>query len=107
MIPEKVIICGHEIDIILENPDNLRVTKPQCWGTNDCRDLKIYLDKNLSKTILEQTLIHEILHYINYFTFEDYCSQRGDPKIVSLTNYENAFWNFIKDNTNFFCEYNK
>lgn len=65
IIPKKIQIAGREVEIIT---DNEFCNKEGVIGQCRVNENKIYMtdEKNgASKQEVEQTLIHEILHYIN------------------------------------------
>lgn len=59
MIPDKLRICGHEV--------NVRIERLDAWGEARPGQSEIVLADNISPDIQLQTLIHEILHFADAF----------------------------------------
>jgi len=108
MIPNNVLIGGHLIEIELVDPDNRLLLKEdeflQNFGLCVYSENKIYINKDLSESLKEECLIHEIKHMIDFYSSrKNYLSQFKDlnEEYQNLLT-DNIFWRFLKDNTNFF-----
>ena len=71
--PEDLIgsinICGYDYNIYATNDQNkLMLNNQACYGICDFINQEIYVSKAQHQQAREETLIHEILHAIDYYT---------------------------------------
>lgn len=71
-IPNKIKISGHLVEIIKEN-DRENKSGSDSMGTSAFRMNKIFLDGRCCIQQREETLIHEILEYIDFCNITSLC----------------------------------
>jgi len=79
MIPEKLLICGHEVNVRIDRLDDI-------WGEARPGQAEIVLADNLSPDIQLQTLIHEILHFADAF-YDIFDEKEGERRIQATSAF--------------------
>lgn len=69
------------VDLVRSNHPQLRDGDSRCHGVTLREACKIYIDKGQSETVLEDTLLHELLHAALYVS-------RGHHKLLELCGDE-------------------
>ena len=88
-MPQKLKIGGHIYKIVYR--DRLNNDGTENLGTHDAKNLTIWIDKTLSQSQQEATLIHEIIEAINY---------GNQLKLTheQISTLEHNFYQVLKDN---------
>jgi hypothetical protein len=111
LIPAKVIIGGREIKIeVRDKTEKLLNHDQTCsWGMSNFSEGIIYLENIPDKYLMEEILMHEIKHFIDFVSGRmKYFNRTEKPDLEVDTNLtDNVWWQFLKDNTNFFDDKNK
>ena len=59
-------LLGNEWDCYLLNPQDSELNKEHSWGRANEVNQKIFINAKLKSDSREETLLHELLHIINY-----------------------------------------
>lgn len=62
----KIDICGHKYDVLLvsNTHEEMEEDDVTCLGKSDIATFTIYINKDVPKTLQEETLLHELIHTI-------------------------------------------
>jgi hypothetical protein len=105
MIPKRVKIGGKIVDIdIIENADALQIDDISSnWGISRYDENKIILKRLKSEEEMEETLAHEIKHFFDAISGRKHYlqSKEVDYELQNVMT-DNVFWQFLKDNTDFY-----
>lgn len=99
MLPTKIKVWAHELEIKKEaNPTyaNDKGGANPLYGSVNYDTMKIVLREDLPITREAETLIHELLHLIGYFTNTFNDIKEHEEKIVDNTS--NGLYLLFKDN---------
>jgi len=100
MIPNSVNIGGHEVRIIILDQNEIRQDTSAC--TNQWAGV-IQVSNACADSYQEQLVSHEILHQILHKTGAEFHFDYDKKDTEAfISNIENVFWRFLKDNTRFF-----
>jgi hypothetical protein len=106
MIPNKIVIGGHEVTIrIVDDADLLQQNNSSSnWGMACYESNIIAIKKQPSESVMEESLAHEIKHYLDANSGRKSYLQSIEGVDYELQNVmtDNVFWQFLKNNTNFF-----
>lgn len=99
---DSVKVAGHVYEIIRTESVDIN----ENWGLIQYKNMKIKLDKELKGSRLEETLTHEIIHAVlSESGCQGYLNSKEVDKELFISLIENTFYQFLKDNTDFFgCE---
>jgi hypothetical protein len=104
MIPKKVDIGGQIYKIIPSKSKCLEDGVDTWARFMASQNVVYYVDELLSERI-EQNISHEILHLFFMETgLSNYLETNNIPFEAPAIFLENIFWQFLKNNTNFFDE---
>ena len=102
MIPEKVIIGGHEYKIEHNEIECVKFDNTPCLIDYSIQKILSNFGES-TESCKEQSICHEILHGLLRESGYYKLLEAKDIHAESMpTLMENIFWRFLKDNTNFF-----
>lgn len=95
----KVKIGGHEYEIETVKP----IDMDGCWGLVQHANCKIKLSDEIQGSRKDETLSHEILHALFQNSgLGQYLKNKEVNEEEVLCMFENNFYRFLVENTNFF-----
>ena len=79
-IPKKLKIGNHSYSVVFSRPRDADKGSGN-WGACDHSNQKIYIDKLLPKTLLEEVFIHEMLHAVMHEVKLNYDFDSEEKKV--------------------------